>query len=192
MRILAMLVIMSTLAGCATTPESEHGAEALIAPTVRFTTPGPRALGYDVAAEQLVSAHYRGDAFVWEAHIDVTPERMEIVGLDGFGRRAFTVSWRGDGLSYEAASWLPTTIKPGNVLADIALLYWPQEAVAAALAGSGAVVVTTASRRSVTLAGSEIVHIDYDGPEAGAWNGTAHLRNLAFGYDLDIQSVRAP
>jgi hypothetical protein len=192
MRILAMLIIMTTLAGCATSREPERGAEAMIAPAVRFATPGPRALDYEVAAEQLVSAHYRGDAFVWEAHIDVTAERMEIVGLDGFGRRAFTMRWRGDGLSYEAASWLPTAIKPGNVLADIALLYWPQEAVAAALAGSGAVVVTTAVHRSVTVAGSEIVHIDYDGPEAGAWNGTAHLRNLAFGYDLDIQSVRAP
>jgi hypothetical protein len=192
MRIFAMLIMMSALAGCATTREPERGAEAMIAPAVRFATPGPRALGYRVAAEQLVSAHYRGDSFVWEAHIGVTPERLEIIGLDGFGRRAFTMSWRGDGLSYEAASWLPAAIKPGNVLADIALLYWPQEAVEAALAGSGAIVVTTASRRSVMLAGSEIIRVDYDDSGASAWNGTAHLRNLAFGYQLDIQSVRTP
>jgi hypothetical protein len=192
MRSLAVLFMMAALASCATVREPDRGAEAMIAPTVRFVVPGPQALGYRVTAEQLVSAHYRGDAFVWEAHIDVSPERLEIVGLDGFGRRAFTMNWRDNALSYEAASWLPTTIKPGNVLADIALLYWPQKAVQAALAGSGALVTTTTAGRSVTFDGTEILHVDYDDAGSSAWNGTVHLRNLAFGYQLDIQSVRVP
>jgi hypothetical protein len=192
MRIFVTLFMTIALASCTTMREPDRGAEAMIAPTVRFVTPGPQALGDRVTAEQLVSAQYRGDSFVWEAHIDVSPQKMEIVGLDGFGRRAFTMAWRGDALSYEAASWLPAAIKPGNVLADIALIYWPQVAVEAALAGSGAIVATTASGRSITLRGSEIVRVDYDDADAHAWNGTAHLRNLVFGYRLDIQSVRVP
>lgn len=164
----------------------------MIAPSVRFVIPGPQALGYRITAEQLVSAQYHGDSYIWEAHIDVTPERMEIIGLDSLGRRAFTMSWRGNALSYEAAPWLPPAIKPGNVLADIALLYWPQGAVEAALAGSGATVVTTASDRSVMFSGNEIVHVDYGDAGARDWNGAVHLRNLAFGYQLDIQSVRVP
>jgi hypothetical protein len=187
-----MLFMMTALAGCAAVRDADRGADAMIAPAVRFAVPEPQALGYRVAAEQLVSAHYRGDAFVWEAHIDVSPERLEIVGLDGFGRRAFTITWQGDALSCEAASWLPTAIKPGNVLADIALLYWPQKAVQAALAGSSAIVVTTAAARSVTVGSTEILHVDYDDAGASVWNGTVHLRNLAFGYQLDIQSARVP
>jgi hypothetical protein len=60
------------------------------------------------------------------------------------------------------------------------------------LAGSGAIAATTAAGRSITLRGSEIVRVDYDDGDARAWNGTAHLRNLVFGYKLDIQSVRVP
>jgi hypothetical protein len=190
MRIVALLVLIVALAGCAT--ERGRSAEAMIAPAVRFVTPGPQALGYRVVAEQMISAHYRGDSFVWEAHIDVSPEKQEIVGLDAFGRRAFTMIRQGDALSYEAASWLPAAIKPGNVLADIAILYWPQAAVEAALAGSGASVAATAAGRSIAVGGAEIVRVDYDDAGAREWNGTAHLRNLAFGYQLDIQSVRLP
>ncbi len=192
MRISAMLFLMVALAGCATDREREHGAEAMIAPAVRFVIPGPQVLGYRVTADQMISAHYHGDSFVWEAHIDVSPEKLEIVGLDAFGRRAFTMRWRGDALFYEAAAWLPAAIKPGNVLADIAILYWPQAAVEAALASSGATVATTASGRSIAIGGAEIVHVDYDDAGARDWNGTARLRNLAFGYQLDIQSVSVP
>lgn len=192
MRVSAILLLIFALAGCATVRGPDSGAEAMIAPAVRFATPGPQALGYQVVAEQMISAHYRGDSFVWEAHIDVSPERLDIVGLDSFGRRAFTMTWRGDSLSYEAASWLPAAIRPGNVLADIAILYWPQTAVQAALAHSGAVATTTATGRSIAAGGTEIVHVDYDDAGARDWNGAAHLRNLAFGYRLDIQSVKAP
>lgn len=190
MRLFAIVVLTIALWGCAA--ERDRGAEAMIAPAVRFATPGPQTLGYRVVAEQMISAHYRNDSFVWEAHINVSPEKLEVVGLDAFGRRAFTVTWRGDVLSYEAASWLPSAIKPGNVLADIVILYWPQEVVQSALAGSGAIAATTASGRSIAVGGAEIIHVDYDDDGARDWGGTAHFRNLAFGYQLDIQSVREP
>jgi hypothetical protein len=190
MRFFVIAVLTIALWSCAA--ERDPGTAVMIAPGVRFVTPGPQALGYRVVAQQMISAHYRGDSFVWEAHIAVSPEKLEIVGLDAFGRRAFTMTWGGGVLSYEAASWLPATVKPGNVLADIAILYWPQAAIRDALAGSGAIVATTASGRSIMVDGAEIIHVDYDGDGARDWRGTAHFRNLAFGYQLDIQSVREP
>jgi hypothetical protein len=87
----------------------------------------------------------------------------------------------------QAAPWLPKTIRPADILADIALVYWPEEELTAPLAASGATLMQTGNSRKISSNGRDIVAVDY-GPGKG-WSRSAKLRNLAFGYEIDIQSV---
>jgi Protein of unknown function (DUF3261) len=185
-----VVLAFGMLAGCAAAPAPE--ASALIAPELRFAIPSPRELGYRVDASQLVTAHFRGDTQVFEAHLTVLPERLTFVGLDPFGRRALTVISTDAGITIDAAPWLPAGLRPQNILADVAIMYWPEEAVRRGLAGTAAVLRADAHERSITANGQEIIHVEY-GPRHGErWAAFARYRNIAFGYELDLQSAVTP
>jgi Protein of unknown function (DUF3261) len=181
-----VIVLLLLLASCAA--PREPADTAMIAPDVRFTVPPPATLGQTLTVHQQVVAHYRDQDFGFEAELAITPMGLDLVALDGFGRRAFTIAWHGVAPTIETAPWLPVTLRPANMLADIALIYWPQAVVAHAVAAAGGVLAVTDTSRSVSVGGREIVHVDYAG--GNGWTGTARYRNLAFGYRLDIQSVR--
>jgi hypothetical protein len=187
-RLAVVLALGAALTGCATVPL--RPGETRIAPSVVFTLPSPATLGYPVAATELITAHVRGNTLAFEAHIEITPDAIDLVGLDPFGRRALTIHWHAGVLSYEAAPWLPDRVKPENILADIALTYWPEAAIRAGLAASGATLEASPNHRSIVAGGHAIISIDYDGAEAERWTGMVRYRNEALDYDLDIRSVR--
>jgi Protein of unknown function (DUF3261) len=189
MRLLSIVLALgAALAGCAA--EKLPPGETRIAPSVVFVVPSPAALGYPVAATQLITAHVRGNVLQFESHIEIAPDSLELVGLDPFGRRALTIHWRAGVLSYEMAPWLPDRIKPENILADMAIINWPEAAIRAGLASSGATVEASLAHRTIVAGGRVIIRVDYDPAEAPPWTGTVHYRNEALDYDLDIQSVR--
>lgn len=187
----AACLVLASLGGCASAPTGGDG-DAMIAPDVRFHVPPPGALGYSVDAAQLVTAHYGDRTIVFQAQLEVTKDKLTMVGLDDLGRRALTIVASGGTVEVDAAPWLPKDLRAANILADIALVYWPQQAVQEGLLSSTAVVRTGVHDRSISAGGNEIVHIDYDGDPRQAWPRMAHYRNLAFKYDLELRSSVTP
>lgn len=182
------LVLFSVaLAGCAIA--QDPGADALIAPDLRFATPGPGALGREIDAVQMITAHYRDQSFTFEGRISVAPDKLVLAGLDGFGRRAITVTRTSQGIDIDAAPWLPASLRAANILADLAMLYWPESAVQGGLSGPEAVVKSEGKVRSILWRGKEVVHIDYETSGQDHWGESARLRNPAFVYELDSRSA---
>ncbi len=179
------LLLALPLAACATPPRLP-GDTAFIAPNIAFRVPAPGLLGQSVAVAQTVQADYGGVGMVFEAQIALTPEGLDLVALDGLGRRALTIGWHGTDPVAEAAPWLPEQVSPANMLADIALLYWPEALLRPALLAAGARLEATPERRAVFAGGQEVVRVEYAQP---GWGGRALLRNLAFGYSLRVTSV---
>lgn len=175
-----------TLAGCAGTPDRRQDAQ--IAPDVVFAVPTPRELGFSVSAQQLVTARYGGEAQLFQAQLTVSPKRLTLIAFDALGRRAFSLTSSEAGVQLQAAPWLPDAIRPANILADIAIVYWPEAAVRQGLHGSSATVQTQDRRRSIMMGPREIIRVDYSTPPAQGWPATAHLQNDAFGYELDLRS----
>jgi hypothetical protein len=183
--------LVTLVLGACTAPPPEPAA--YIAPALRFALPSPRELGRSVDAVQLVTAHYRGDIQMFETHLSVSPDRMTLIGLDPFGRRALTVTLTDTGIDIDKASWFPQALRPENILADVAIVYWPEDAVRRGLAQTDAVLRSDAQGRSIIADGREVVRVDYGPPAGNAWAGAAHYRNDAFGYELDLRSaVDAP
>jgi hypothetical protein len=180
--------LLGALSACAAPPPEPA---AYIAPGLRFALPSPRELGHSVDAVQLVTAHYRGDVQMFETRLSVVPDRLTLIGLDPFGRRGLTVTLTGGTISIDKASWLPQGLRPENILADVAIVYWPEDAVRRGLAQSGAELRSDARGRSIIADGREIVRVDYATGRGDPWTGTAHYRNDAFGYELDLRSAVA-
>lgn len=185
-----VLLASILVAGCAQMPKPPPGYPAnwaIVAPHLNFVLPPPSAAGRSVDIAQTVVSHYGSRSFAFDARIQIKPDELDFAALDGFGRRALTVTWKGDRPVYSAAPWLPPMLRPANVLADFMICYWPDEALSAAFSGSGATVVSTATSRKIVRGKRDLIVVEYGKGEG--WNRSAKLRNLAFGYEIDVQSV---
>jgi YD repeat-containing protein len=182
-------LMFGMLAGCAS-DEMPSETLPMIAPGHLLTLPMPGDLGRSVEAAQLITVHQEGKTYVFEGHISVTPEKFLLVGVDGTGRRALTLTWDRSGkVTAETAPWMPNAIPPGPMLADIVVLYWPEAIVRRALKESGATLTVGNGSRTVTADGAQILRAEYQEGAGPAWSGKLRYRNDAWGYDIEVQSV---
>jgi len=126
---------------------------------------------------------------VFQAYVSVSPEKITLIALDPFGNRALTVTATDDGIHTEAVPIVPTVLHPENILADLTIVYWPASAVRHRLVGTSASLYDDQSERKISVDGREIVRISYESPHEHAWAKRAHLHNIAYGYELDLQST---
>jgi hypothetical protein len=178
------------LAGCAARTGELPDNAVLVAPTTAMVIPRPADLARTVEAVQLVSARYGGQTYVFESRISVTPDQFRLVSVDSLGRKAMTIVWTSGGVYYETAAWVPQQLRPENVLADIVLLYWPEDTVRRSLIGGS--LRSTEAHRTIVADGKDVIRADFQPQRSGdPWSGTLHYENLAWGYALDIQSQEA-
>lgn len=154
-----------------------------LAPGVTLSLPTPAELGKSVEAAQLVTARHGGDVFVFEGRLSVNADTLALVGTDPLGRRAMTLHWSVGKLEVERAAWFPSNLHPENILADIALLYWPEHSLRGHL--RGAKLESVQGGRVIRRDGADVISIHYEGQP---WSGTARLRNFVWGYEIEVRS----
>ena len=93
----------------------------------------PASLGASVRAVQQIRAEADGAAWRFQAVLEVSPERLTLVGLSGFDRRVLTVRYDGAEFAEETDSRVPAGLGGAQILQDFQLIYWPATAIAAAL-----------------------------------------------------------
>lgn len=184
---LLLIAMLLTLSGCAARYVASPGSTT-IAPGLQFAIPTGRELGYSVDSTQLITAHVRDQVQVFQAYVSATPDKVTIIAFDPFGGRALTVIATDDAIHTEVSPIVPAVLRPGNILADVAIVYWPAAAVRRGLAGTSATLYDDDRERTITNNGRDVVRVTYDTPHENTWTKTAHLRNIAFGYELDLQS----
>jgi hypothetical protein len=195
LRRLGIVLLTSLLGACSSLPPSMPPAgtsasvEALIAPGRRIILPQPSELGRLVEARQLVTVQFMGNAMAFETRLSVTAGKLSLVCMDTLGRRAITAAWDGTKLDVDVAPWVPEAVKPGSLLADLVLIYWPEKAARAAVAAFGGDVMVSGRSRTIRIDGKDVLQADYGWPAGAPWNGKLHYQNLAWGYVVDVQSV---
>ena len=187
LRLLFIFVTISS-AACATRYEASPGSTQ-IAPGLELLIPPGRELGYSIEVTQLITAHYADRVQVFQAYISVSPEKITLIALDPFGNRALTVTATDDAIHREAAQIVPTVLHAENILADLAIVYWPASSVRRRLEGTSASLYDDQSERKISVDGREVVQVSYENPHKDAWAERAHLHNIAYGYELDLQST---
>jgi hypothetical protein len=189
-KILAFGFILLALGACAHGPIESRDNLVFIAPDVTMLLPHPSELSRSFESTQLVTAHYGDQVYAFEGHVSVTHGRFLMVGLDSFGRRAMTITWTDSAITYERAPWLPSQLRPQNILADMVLMYWPEHMVRQALSVSHCTLSTGPNWRSVMQDGHEIIHIEYGPASDGSlWSAPASYRHLIWNYQLNVQST---
>jgi hypothetical protein len=181
---------MLLLAGCTGLPPlggTNDPNAPMIGPGLRLNLPRPADLGRSILATQLITVRAYGQTFVMEVNISVTPDRATLVGLDPLGRRAMTLTWNEQNVSAEIAPWVPEAVRPGSMLADIIVIYWPEAAVRKALPPGGE-VFQEARGRTIRVNGQDVLRVEHSWAAGARWNGTLRYSNRAWGYEIEVQS----
>jgi len=191
MKVLHVAVMLAAfLAGCAGTPTLPPGLgdnQAIIAPKVILTVPSPSAIGRSVDLAQSIVARFHGQSYALDMQIAIAKDRLDLVAMDGFGRRALTVSWQNGVPSFTKAEWLPPVFRPADILASFVIAYWPDDVIAGAIKDPAVSVTTKDGVRRIARGGRDLIVVTYGSGEG--WNRSAKLKNLAFDYEIDIQSA---
>jgi hypothetical protein len=205
---LIALSVVQALAGCtnlsgaliqldekAPTPEAPPVQVAavsetpMIGPDTAIVLPKPREMGRSLEVVQLVTLRFAGQALTFDARLSITPERLVLVGIDGMGRRAMTVTWNGETMTAETAPWLPAAARPTSMLSDVVVLFFPIGAVRQSLAASGCELAITKRTRVVRCGEADIIQAEYDQQSTALWNGKLRYWNLAWGYEAEVRSA---
>jgi hypothetical protein len=183
-----LILLMICSAGCAVRYEVSPGSTR-IAPGLELLLPSPRELGYSIEATQLITAHFADKVQVFQAYVSVSPEKITLIALDPFGNRALTVTATDDAIHTEEAPIVPTVLRAENILADLTIVYWPASSIRRRLEGTSASLYDDESERKISVDGREVVLVKYESTHEHSWAKRARLRNIAYGYELDLQST---
>jgi len=182
------LAVALLLGGCAS---PARDTTALLAPGLPLALPRPADMGSSIEAVQMITAHHDGQEFAFEAHLSITSQRVLLAGVDPMGQRVMTVTWQDNDIKVDASPFLPKEVRPGAMLADIVALYWPEAVVRRALAPAGGTLAATPDTRAVfDSKGREVLRAEYQSGSDHPWSGGLHYRNLAWGYDIDVETLQ--
>jgi hypothetical protein len=185
MRHIAVLGMAALLASCA--GGGSGAAPQPLAPGVTMILPDAPPFGEAATAFQLVQGRYHDHRQSFQSIIQSTPGHFAVVMTVPSGPRIMSVDWRERAISSKKEPIAPGNLSPERVLADLMLVYAPEDKLRDAIAG-GKLVAVGESVRRIFKDGRELIEITR--PAGDPWSGEATLTNFAFDYSLDIQSRR--
>ncbi len=158
-----------------------------LAPGVTMTLPDMPPFGDTTNAFQLVQARYRDHRQSFQSIIQSAPGHFVVVMTVPSGPRIMSVDWHAGAVTSKKEPIAPGNLVAERLLADLMLVYAPEEELRDAISGGKLVTVGDRARR-IFKDGREIIEVTR--PAGDPWSGEATLTNFAFDYALDIQSRR--
>jgi hypothetical protein len=167
------------LAGCAASaprPASVAAGLPLLAPAT---------LGESRTVQQVLHVAFGDRDATLNAVLSLTPEKLQVVGLNAVGLRLFTVEYAGGELKSERAPGLPAEVDPARVLSDLQLAFWPLSALQAATRDTAYEIIEPYARaRRLKRNGRLIAEVHY--ADDRPWSGRVWLSNFEHGYSLAV------
>lgn len=176
-RLIASLLAASLLIACAGHPPRATFGDL---PTLRLS---PASLGRELALQQRLEVTAHGKSQTLDALLEVDRQELRL-GVQALGQSALTLRWDGKSLQQQRADWLPPALSGDRVLFDLQLVYWPADAIRAALP-NGWSLQESAGQRHLLQSGAEVLSVSYPADDH------AVLYQSRDGYVLDITSSAA-
>lgn len=174
-RLIATLVLCLLLAACAST---RVPAPRVQLPTLQLA---PSALPAPLQLQQRLEFRFGKHERVLDALLE-TDARQVRLAVQAMGQTGVRMTWDGHTLQQTRAPWLPPQVRGERVLDDLQFALWPAAAIRAALPPGWQLVETPGGRR---LQQGDTPWLTLDTTA----DGRQHLRNLAEGYALVIESM---
>ena len=128
-----LVTILLVIAGCArlAPPTSDH-TRPLLDPLLP-----PASLGRQLARSELVTGDDGDRTYSMRVELEVTPERLVVVGLSRLGMPLFTIEHTSAGIGVQSSVGGEPPFDPAHLLSDLQLVHWPRGVLEEALAARG-------------------------------------------------------
>jgi hypothetical protein len=123
MKAAAILLLALVLGACA-----HPAAKPPAGPLLGDPLP-PASLGYTLSLSQVVASQYEGKTQSLRVEVEVSPERLVMVGVSHLGVPLFSLELDREGLRTTALSSEVLPFDPRYILSDFQLAHWPFELV---------------------------------------------------------------
>lgn len=184
-RILAFALILVTTS-CAGMAPLETGKKE----KPRVLSLSPASLGRSLSLSQLVTGEYGDHIYKMRYEVEITPERLALVGLSPLGITLFTlVQEQGEHLIVTQLKEQPV-FDPRYTLFDLYLTYWPREALQRALSQASMRLEENTDGTIRRVRGSEgeiIAEITY--PPKNLKKGEIIIKHFDIPYRLRIKTL---
>ncbi len=187
---LNLIAVLALLCNCAKGPIPD--VRAHVVAHSEFATREWVAPGVKVDAVQQLLIASQGAVVSVQSRIRISDQGVTLVALDALGRRTLDVSWGPEGLNAQKAYWLPKSIRPNEVLADMMLIFWPREALHPLLTSQESTIADDGKLRRILVADLDPVIITYTSSRPKAWSETSILSDPNRNLKLTVQSSKNP
>lgn len=166
MRACRLFALVLLLSGCVSAQPVQTVQPLLATPLP------PESLGYRLLMSQVVESRYQGDSRSLRVEVEVSPDRLVMVGVSHIGVPLFQLELDEAGLRTKTLSDQQLPFDPRYILSDFQLATWPFDLVEQELARQGLVLkrgVGAASRYVYDSNHGLLASIESptEGPEAG-------------------------
>ena len=131
MKTLGILLVFLVLASCAN-PSARQATQPLLLEPLP-----PESLGYRLSISQVVASQFDGETRSLRVEVEVSPERLVMVGVSHIGVPLFSLELDAEGLRATSLSADVLPFDPRYILSDFQLAHWPFELVSRDLARQG-------------------------------------------------------
>lgn len=153
---------------------------------------------------QKIKTSVQNQDFTITVHLTIGLNKIEFIALNDIYGRVYDLVWTPDSITWKASEHLPKTVRPENILTDFILAHLSAENLknsASKLSHENIRIFETESpqnRQTIIqdVCGQKSTEgklwvIERQTPMDLFWK-TVTLRNLQFGYTLEIQTVKLP
>jgi hypothetical protein len=178
----AILIPLALVAACA------HGADnrprAEIGDHTSLILPTPPGYPETKTLVQSGRAHYGALSGAFDAVVDLSPERVQIVVTAAAGPRLATITWDQSGVDIDRTMLAPPGVPVENILSDMFISLWPPEAVTASLPRGVSLSLDEDGGRTLRRGDEVLTEVRPDPTDPSR----AIVRNHAFGYEITVVS----
>ncbi|MDH3602527.1 MAG: DUF3261 domain-containing protein [Candidatus Tectomicrobia bacterium] len=147
----------------------------------------PGSYGATFTAQNLLQGEYAGRRMQFRTYVEIDPDQIVVLGLTPWQTRAFVLRYDGQKLDFENFTHREMPFPPALILSDLQQVLWP------ALPSTAQWRVEDdvhPRERRVYFRNQLITRIQYAGQSAAQSDVT--LRNLPYGYQLNIRTLHRP
>lgn len=131
----------------------------------------------------------RGKQHSFSVYLSLSDTMVEVVAFNDMAGRLYKMKWTPQDIVWEGSSYIPSIIKPENIIADFLLIHLPADQLQNMLYGAYVYEQGDETTKFRVIQSREVLrNISYDSPFGNMW-GHVTINNPALDYRFDIQTV---
>ncbi len=190
MQKIIVLFVFIILSGCAGTRFSkEPPSQISISRTVKLNTAPVWPLKIKGTYLQKVTATAWGKQQSFSVYLTLDNEMLEAIAFNDVAGRLYRLKWTPQNVIWEGSDYIPSMIKPDNILIDFLLAHLPIQQLNSVLKGARVFEKGNLACKTRQIKNKKILRtIVYSQPMGYMW-GHVVIENPVIGYKLVIQTV---